>query len=58
MSNTKDNVPKCEHKNKVYQPREKNTDVLEDYYCDDCGESLPLPEPDFDLIGKEEKLNE
>jgi len=37
-------VKKCEHKNTVYQPRERDTNSPEDYYCQDCGEQLPIPD--------------
>jgi|TARA_Y100000310_G_C20698637_1_gene827630 hypothetical protein len=35
---------KCEHKNKIYQPAEKDTNTPEDYYCENCGKQLPIPD--------------
>lgn len=43
----------CEHPNKTYQPEERDTNIPESYTCDDCGEDLPIPEPDWDLQNKE-----
>lgn len=46
----------CPHKHTEYQAPELDTHVIEGMVCLDCGEELPIPEPDFDLIGKEENL--
>jgi len=43
----------CKHENKVYQPREWDTNVPESYHCDDCGKEYDIPEPDWDLWNKE-----
>ena len=43
----------CEHEKKTYQAPEKDTNVPELYTCDDCGEELDIPEPDWDLMNKE-----
>tara|TARA_B100001939_G_scaffold236255_1_gene203730 strand:+ start:474 stop:611 length:138 start_codon:yes stop_codon:yes gene_type:complete len=37
----------CEHEDCEYQAPEPENNVPEDYYCLDCGEQLPIPEPDF-----------
>jgi len=47
------NVETCEHINKTYQAEERDTNVPESYTCNDCGEELDIPEPDFDLMRKE-----
>ena len=47
------NVGTCEHINKTYQAEERDTNVPESYTCNDCGEELDIPEPDFDLMRKE-----
>jgi hypothetical protein len=39
----------CPHNNIKYQPREWDTNVLEDYYCLDCNKQFELPEPDEDI---------
>ena len=36
----------CEHENKVYQRHESDTNVPEDYFCDDCGRQFPIPDAD------------
>ena len=36
----------CKHENKTYQAKEDDTNVPEDYFCDDCGKQFPIPEPD------------
>lgn len=41
---------------RFYQPADSETNTPEDYYCLICNEQLPIPEPDFDLISKEENL--
>ena len=38
----------CEHTNRHYQPAEEDTNVHESYTCDDCGEELDIPEPDWE----------
>ena len=43
----------CDHKNKFYQPEERDTNIPESYTCDDCGKEFDIPEPDFDLMRKE-----
>lgn len=43
----------CEHNNTTYQPAEWDTNTPESYSCDDCGEELELPEPDWDLMIKD-----
>jgi len=43
----------CDHKNKFYQPEERDTNIPESYTCDDCGKEFDIPEPDFDLNNKE-----
>ena len=40
----------CPHENMVYQPYEQDTNVPEDYFCDDCGEQFDIPEPDEDEL--------
>jgi len=35
-----------------YIPEEPENNVQEDHFCVECGESLDLPEPDWDLIEK------
>ena len=47
------NVGTCEHYFKTYQAEEKDTNIPESYTCDECGKELDIPEPDFDLMGKE-----
>mgnify|MGYP001398180775 CR=1 FL=1 len=47
----------CEHENKTYQAHEPDVNVPESYSCDDCGKELDIPEPDWDEIGKEDRLN-
>ena len=44
----------CEHKNRHYQPEEYDTNIPESYNCEDCGAELEIPEPDWDLIYKEQ----
>ena len=39
-----------------YQPYEADTNVQESYFCDNCGVELPMPEPDWDAILKEDNL--
>ena len=39
----------CEHENCEYQASEPDNNVPEDYYCLDCGEQLPIPEPDYEV---------
>tara|TARA_R100000458_G_C8255929_1_gene232078 strand:- start:383 stop:931 length:549 start_codon:yes stop_codon:yes gene_type:complete len=46
----------CEHTIKTYQPEEKDNNVPESYTCDECGTDLPIPEPDWDAIVKEDSL--
>lgn len=43
----------CQHNNKTFQPAEPENNVQAMYYCADCGEELPLPEPDWDLMRKD-----
>ena len=43
----------CLHKNTDYQPEEKDTNVPESYTCNECGNDLPIPEPDWDLLAKD-----
>ena len=40
----------CPHKNMVYQAFEPDTNVQENYFCDDCGKEFDIPEPDWDLM--------
>ena len=46
----------CPHIHTEYQAPEPDSNVIEGMVCLDCNEELPIPEPDFDLIGKEENL--
>jgi hypothetical protein len=45
----------CEHKNREFQPFERNTNVPESYHCVDCGEELEIPEPDEDTMRGEDR---
>ena len=47
--------PTCLHNSQHYQPEEKDTNVPESLWCEDCGADLELPEcePDWDLMAKE-----
>ena len=45
----------CEHKNKEFQPFERDTNVPESYHCVDCGEELEIPEPDEDTMRGEDR---
>ena len=45
----------CEHKNTEWIPCEESTNVQEDNICLDCGKSVDLPQPNWDLIIKEIK---
>ena len=38
----------CEHQNTEWIPPEKDTNVIENYICIDCGVNLPLPREDDD----------
>jgi len=40
----------CDHKNTEYIPEDPETNVQENYICLDCGETLDIPEPDWDLM--------
>ena len=46
----------CEEHTPYYQPEEKDNNVPERYYCEECDEDLPKPEPDWDAIAKEDSL--
>ena len=48
-----DEMRGCFHKNKFYQPEERDTNIPESYTCDDCGKEFDIPEHDFDLMNKE-----
>ena len=37
-------IKDCLHENIEYQPEEKENNVGEYMYCEDCGEELPLPD--------------
>ena len=45
----------CEHRNRHYQPKEYDTNIPESYNCEDCGAELEIPEPDWDLMYKEQR---
>tara|TARA_R100000664_G_C2707728_1_gene105677 strand:+ start:74 stop:319 length:246 start_codon:yes stop_codon:yes gene_type:complete len=47
-------VFECYEHNPVYQQPEPENNVQEAYYCDECGEGLPLLEQDIMLEAKEE----
>ena len=40
----------CTHVNMIYQQYEPDTNVPEDYFCDDCGKQFDIPEPDWDAM--------
>lgn len=46
----------CDEHVPYYQPREEENNVPESYTCEECGEDLPAPEPDWDTLGKERIL--
>ena len=47
----------CTHENIEHQRADYDTNVESVYICIDCGKDLdPSPEPDWDLLGKEQKL--
>jgi len=50
---TEETQEQCKHTNKEYQPYERDTNIGERYFCLDCDEDLPIPEPDWDLLNKE-----
>lgn len=43
----------CPHDSQYYQPEEKENNVPESLWCEDCGKDLDIPEPDIDLQVKE-----
>lgn len=43
----------CTHLNQDYQPAEFDTNASESLTCEDCGDDLLIPEPDWDTMGKE-----
>lgn len=51
---TEETQEQCKHTNKEYQPYERDTNVGERYFCLDCDKDLPIPEPDWDLMNKED----
>ena len=47
----------CTHENIEHQRAEYDTNVESVYTCMDCGKDLdPPPEPDWDLLAKEQEL--
>jgi|TARA_R100001480_G_C4705864_1_gene178131 hypothetical protein len=45
----------CPHKNMVFQAYEPDTNVQENYFCDDCGKEFDIPEPDEDTMRGEDR---
>jgi hypothetical protein len=44
-----DKQKSCQHINTEYIAPELDINVAENYFCNDCGMELRLPEPDDDL---------
>lgn len=46
----------CEEHEPYYQPEETENNAPERYYCEECNEDLPMPEPDWDSEAKDRRL--